>query len=50
MKKTYIKPYADIDKVETQEFIALSKLDGEADPSQPTYSRESRFSGWDEEE
>jgi len=50
MKKTYLKPNALVVKVETQQFIALSKVEGEADPNGEVLSRRSRFSAWDEDE
>jgi len=50
MKKTYLKPNALVVKVEPQRVIALSMVEGQADMNKPVYSREARFSDWDEEE
>ena len=50
MKKTYLKPNALVVKVETQQFIALSKFNEEASKNGEVLSRQGRFSDWDEDE
>lgn len=50
MKKTYLKPNALVVKVETQQFIALSKVEGEANPDGEVLSRRGRFSSWEEDD
>jgi hypothetical protein len=52
MKKTYMKPNALVVKVETQQFIALSRFNEEASQNGVVLSRQGRFSAdddWDEE-
>ena len=50
MKKTYLKPNALVVKVETQQFIALSKFDEEAAQNGTVLSRQGRFSRWEEDD
>ena len=50
MKKTYMKPNALVVKVETQQFIALSKFNEEASENGVVLSRQGRFSRWEEDE
>ncbi len=46
MKKIYQKPEANVVKIELQQMIALSKVEGSANPNGEVLSRES--SGWDD--
>ena len=42
MKKTYVLPELEIDEAQACQMMAVSILDGSADPNKPVYSKEDK--------
>ena len=48
--KTYIVPAMQVNEAEVENMMAVSILDGNADPSKPVLSKESDWDIWSDEE